>query len=66
MIFVLLKILLTYFENIYIYIYIYILQLQLKNSTLRLKNNLKPINLSITDIDKFETNKENIYKNHLV
>ena len=46
--------------------YIYILQLQLKNSTLRLKNNLKPINLSITDIDKFETNKENIYKNHLV
>ena len=59
MIFVLLKIFLTYFENIYIYI------LQLKNSTLGLENNLKPIKISITDIDKFETNKENVYKNHL-
>ena len=27
---------------------------QLKNSTLQLDNNFKPINISITDMDKFE------------
>ena len=30
---------------------------QLKNSTLQLDNNFKPINISITDMDKFEKKK---------
>ena len=42
---------------------------QLKNSTLKLENNYKPINISLNDMDKFEkrTSKEgNIYKKYMV
>ena len=46
---------------------------QLKNSNLELKNNFKPINISINDIDKLKKKeltknktKKNIYKKHLV
>ena len=43
---------------------------QLKNSTLELEINLKPINISINDMDKFEkkdlTKKGTFTKKHLV